>query len=229
MKKILLVLGLMFISNMAFNQEGPTVVVFNSPDAEEEDEYGEHKNFIKFNVMEAFAGDFSFYYERLLHKNFSAEVGIGVTLSDYFGSLISSDFDVFDQSYESLLGNSFALGLRYYPNGYFDDFYFSPDFKYKKYNNRFVDFSNGIANEIGKESRAFSVGRISFGYNYFVDDKIFIDLSGGFGIGQLKIVDYTAFNDYDPITGNYTTTYEKTELKRLVPRIHVGFKIGIAF
>ena len=72
MKKTILI-GLLFVlSGQVFGQEGPTVVVFNSP--ENKKEQLDLKTLVKFGMLEPFAGSFTFYFERVLTENFTAEV-----------------------------------------------------------------------------------------------------------------------------------------------------------
>lgn len=208
-------------------QDGPKVVVFNSPKVERVQ--SDVQNVLKFSVLEAFSGDFSFYYERILGEKISAEVGLGITLSDYITSLYNSDINVFDNSYEALFGASFSLGFRYYPLFAPEEFYVSPEFKFKSYNNNRT-YDDGLGNiNVGKEKRTVSVGRITFGYHFLVENNIFIDFYGGFGIGKIYQNEYKYISQTDPITGVSTGSYDYIEGSRLAPRIHLGLKVGIAF
>lgn len=222
--KTIILAGLLAFGISTFAQDGPTVVVFNSSESKEPD-YWTKYNLVKFNVLEAFAGDFSFYYERILHENFSVEAGLGVTLSDYFSILWNDSFDFSDDSYEPLLGFSFAVGGRYYPYHAADEFYFAPEFKYKYYhNNKYYTDLMGVE-QVAEESRKIATGRISFGYVYFFDDNIFIDYSAGFGIA--KVSDVILEEEYDSVTGQFNYVLDPSS--RLVPRFHMGLKVGVAF
>ena len=224
--KNLFILSLIFIFQINITNAQPKVVVFNSPTEEAEKNQMSEKNMIKFSVLEALAGDFSFSYERVLHEKLSAEVSLGVTISDYITSLYNNEIDVFDNSFEAALGNSFALGLRYYPISAPEYFYVAPEFKYKKYNNfrTFDDFNKG------EESRSLAIGRITFGYNYLLEHNIFLDFHGGFGIAKITQNKYDVIgNTVDPTTGFTAYNYGNVESSKLAPRIHLGLKIGIAF
>ncbi|MBK7127772.1 MAG: hypothetical protein IPM74_14970 [Crocinitomicaceae bacterium] len=223
MSRIIL-LSLIFISVMGIAQDGPTVVVFNSSSSKEPDYWSKH-NLIKFNVFEAFSGDFAFYYERILNENFSVEGGLGVTMSDYFSMMWSDNFDFSDETVQPLMGFSFLAGGRYYPYRAADEFYFAPEFKYRYYHNlkTYTDFG-GIEQEV-EESRTLFTGRVSFGYVYFFDDNIFIDYSAGFGISRIN--DASLEENYNSVTGQFEYTVE--ENSRLAPRFHMGLKIGVAF
>lgn len=205
--------------------QDPKVVVFNSS-SDNKPAYLEKHNLIKFNVIEAFAGDFAFYYERIMADKLSLEAGLGVTLSDYFSTFYNSDFtfDFADDSVEPLLGFSFALGGRYYPFRAADEFYFAPEFKFKNYkNNRYYTDNNNVE-QVVLESTRWVVPRISFGYVYFFDDNIFVDYFAGFGIGS--VTSNQLEQSYNGVTGLWE--YEIESKRRLVPRFHIGVKIGVA-
>ncbi|MBK9190339.1 MAG: DUF3575 domain-containing protein [Crocinitomicaceae bacterium] len=220
MKKGFLILS-MLISIFAKAQDGPTVVVFNSSSEKKAPEYWKKYNLVKFSIFEAFAGDFAFYYERVLSENFTAEIGFGPTLSNYASMLWNDNFTINDDNYEPLMGGSFALGARYYPYHAADEFYFAPEFKYKFYHNNLTYMNMLGQTEEMEESWQVAMGRITFGYCYFFDDNIFIDGSAGFGIGKVKMVSL----DYDDVTG---VPYAKED-DILAPRFQVGLKVGVAF
>lgn len=237
MKRILLVVSIctsVFFRTSA--QDGPKVVVFNSPQ-QERVQQDDSKNILKFSVLEAFSGDFSFYYERVLTENISAEIGVGITLSDYITSLYNNDINVFDNSYEALFGQSLSLGLRYYPLFASEEFYVSPEFKFKVYNNNRTYETSSLSptgitinsSITGKEKRAISVGRITFGYHYLVEHNIFLDFYGGFGIAKISETNFNYVSEINPVTGENIGAYDYIEGSRLAPRIHLGLKVGIAF
>jgi hypothetical protein len=217
MKSLLLsVLLLTAISTSA--QEGPKVVVFNSTESKEPAQWSKY-NLVKFNVFEAFAGDFSFYYERILNKNFSAEIGMGPTLTNYFSLLWNDNFDFSNETVEPLMGFAFCLGARYYPYRAGDEFYVAPEFKYKYYHNneRYTDLLG--EEQVMEESWKMAMGRLTFGYVYFFDENIFIDFSAGFGIGKVTQ------NNLD--WEGTEAILDETSL--LTPRFHTGVKVGVAF
>ena len=218
-------LGLLAFHDIGISQDQPNVVVFNSPKMKESPGITE-KNVLKFGVLDAVSGNFSFYYERKVHENFTLELGLGVTLSDYVTSFINDDLDVFDPNYVPKLGNAFSLGFKYFPNGNMEDFYFGLDFKHKTYiNDRMYNFTTTTY----EEKRSINVTRLSFGYNYFIDNKILFDLFGGFGIGTISEKTTSETATYDSSIDDFVYSYNTTELSRLAPRVHVGIKIGVVF
>lgn len=224
MKKLLIIFTAL-LSYQSIAQDGPKVVVFNSSENEKrEPAYWSKYNLVKFNLLEAFSGDFAFYYERILHENFSAEIGLGVTLSDYVSMFLDDNFTIDDDNYEPLLGYSISLGGRYYPMHAADEFYVAPEFKYKFYHNN-IFYQDLTGDELSmEESKSMAIGRLTFGYMYFFDDNIFIDFSGGFGIGKIKQtrlaweVDDLGFQQ--AVAENNST---------LGARFHLGIKVGVAF
>jgi hypothetical protein len=214
-----LILSILLVTSISsISQDGPKVVVFNSTESKEPAQWSKY-NLIKFNVFEALAGDFSFYYERILSKNFSAEIGLGPTLTNYFSLLWNDNFDFSNETVEPLMGFAFCLGGRYYPYRAGDEFYFAPEFKYKFYHNneRYTDLLG--QEQVMEESWKMAMGRITFGYVYFFDENIFLDFSAGFGIGKVK-QNNLQWEGTEPIL-------DETSL--LTPRLHLGLKVGIAF
>lgn len=223
MKVVLAALIFVISGNILLAQDGPTVVVFNSSESKEPG-YWSKDNLVKFGVLDAFAGDFSFYYERLVYEKASFEIGFGPTLSNYASRLWNDNLVIGDENYEPLMGFSFLLGGRYYPYRAADEFYVAPEFKFKKYHNNMYYLDSLGERQSVEESQQLSIGRLTFGYVYFFDDNIFIDYSAGFGIGKVKNVDFVQQID-DMGMWEYTTEERST----LVPRFHIGVKVGIAF
>ena len=78
---------------------------------------------------------------------------------------------------------------------------------------------------VENESRSISIGRLSFGYHYLVQDNIFWDFYDGFGIGQEKGQRYEQF--YNDVTEEFE--YQNIVETGLTPRLHIGIKLGIGF
>lgn len=224
MKKLTLLSFLLLFSMKMFAQDGPKVVVFNAPDSEEEKTF-DTKNLVKISLLEPFSGDISFYYERVLQKNISMELGIGVTLDDYI-QIFYDNLEFSETNRTALLGTSFALGLRYYPFMASDEFYFSPEFKYRNYHSTIQPVSASNQNfDPLEESKNVSNLRITVGYVYFFDNKIFIDYYAGIGIASIKS------KSYKQIYNDTTMLYEYTESNTtaLKPRLTLGVKFGFTF
>ena len=224
MKNLTLISFMLLLSMKIFSQDGPKVVVFNAPESEEEKTFNT-KNLVKLSLLEAFSGDISFYYERVLQKNLSAEIGIGVTLNDYLG-VIMDNLDVETSERTALLGSSFALGLRYYPYMASDEFYFAPEFKYRYYHNTLqpsTTFNQSF--DPLEEKKNVSSFRINIGYVYFFDKHIFIDYYGGIGIASIKDKHY----NYVYNSTTMLNEYELSSTTTLKPRLNLGIKFGFTF
>lgn len=221
MKKIIFTAFFMVFGTSCFAQDGPKVVVFNSPE-ETEREPVNYQNLFKLSPLEAFSGDISFYYERIFRENVSGEVGIGLTTSDYL-SIFTDDINISDRV--SKIGNSFGLGLRYYPFRASEDFYFAPELKYRYYHNSFIP--EGYENsQFLDEKKSITNFRITFGYVYFFDDKIFVDYFGGLGLASVKETSYG-----DPIYDGNTQTYsyELSTTNQVKAKLTLGLKFGFVF
>lgn len=204
-------------SRYFLSQDGPKVVVFNSQEEETEDNEIYAKNLFKFGLLSPFAGDFSFYYERVLTRGFSVEAGLGITIEDYINAVIGEDAWSITSD-NNLFGPSALIGFRYYPISTPEDFYVAGEFKFKRY--RSEQFPN--LNDAYVRSSSVSKFRLTFGYQLFVYKNVFWDFFGGFGLGTRTLVDYAPdLNDPSVIV--------KNEQKEITPSIHIGVKIGLTF
>lgn len=225
MKNLTLFSFILTLCIKVYAQDGPKIVVFNAPETEEEKTF-DTKNLIKLSLLEAFSGDIAFYYERVLQKNLSAEIGIGVTLNDYLSIIMDNlDYETTDRT--ALLGSSFALGLRYYPFMASDEFYFSPEFKHRYYHSTYNPYSSSTNNTFDplEEKKNVTNFRINVGYVYFFDKNIFIDYYAGIGIASIKETYYKSV--YDQTTTLYD--YQKVNTVNLRPRLNLGVKFGFTF
>lgn len=227
MKKNILVVLALVLSLKAFSQDGPKVVVFNSPQ-EERTQMNLH-NLVKFGMLEPFAGSFTFYYERVLTENFTAEVGLGLTLDNYFNLLISDNLGNLNSGdYVSSVGPVFTLGARYYPELAPEDFYVSPEFRFRGYNSSEKRTVDGVLTTF-KTPSSYASGRLTFGYQYFVSKNVFWDFYGGFGITAVNFTTLDSQVITDPSTGMTTTNYSLIEEGGLRPTLHIGIKLGLGF
>lgn len=205
-------------------QEGPKVVVFNSSTTKEKPTV-ERYNMLKLSLLEPFSGDISFYYERVFTQNLSGEIGLGFTIDDYL-SLAFEDAFVNSDERTPLIGTSFGAGLRYYPFLAGDEFYFAPEFKYRYYHSTINSVATSSTPEFQlEESKSMSNFRITVGYVYLFDDRIFIDYFAGIGIAMIKTSEYNI--EYDGVTGEYH--YDLIEKRVPKPRLTLGIKFGLNF
>lgn len=222
---VALLIHLISLEHYSYAQDdGPKVVVFNSGDNEDEKNEIYAKNLFKFGLLGPFAGDFSFYYERVISQGFSVEAGLGITIEDYIEGVLDSDAWV--GSSDNLFGPSALIGFRYYPISTPEEFYIAAEFKHKQYRSeQFADFDDNTY----IRSSIISKFRLTFGYQVFVYDNVFWDLFGGFGLGSESLVNYTEefANPNDP--NSNSTVIVKNKERNLKPYIHIGVKIGLTF
>jgi hypothetical protein len=227
MKKTILIGLLLVLFGQVFGQEGPNVVVFNSP--ENDKEQLDLKTLVKFGMLEPFAGSFTFYFERVITENFTAEVGLGMTLENYFNLALDGNLgNLGSGSYVSGLGPVFNLGLRYYPEFAPEYFYVAPEFRIKNYNAKEYRTISGEETEFKTFVRNTS-GRLTFGYQDFVSKNVFWDFYGGFGVTGRNTGILESSVTTDPLTGISTTNYFIDEDKGFYPTLHVGIKLGLGF
>jgi len=224
MKNLLIITLISLYGLNLYSQDEPKVVVFNSPKTERQP--SDVTSLLKFGMLEPFSGTFSVYYERVLTDKISAEVGLGLTIDDYLNIAINGLDDLFNEGpRQPKIGQAFSLGVRYYPGIVPEEFYVAPEFRFKRYVNTFTyEDATGLP-VVENESRSISIGRLSFGYHYLVQDNIFWDFYGGFGIGQEKGQRYEQF--YNDVTEEFE--YQNIVETGLTPRLHIGIKLGIGF
>jgi hypothetical protein len=207
----------LFVLNLTcvFSQENPRVIVFNSPESNTITKKDTYPNLLKISVIEAMAGDLSFYYERILAKNLSGEIGLGLTTKGLFSTDIQDpNTDIFRQS---KTGISFGFGMRYYPFRAVEDYYFAPELKYRFSQNTYTP---NLTDNF-QESKSMLNVRMTFGYVFFIDDRIFLDLFASLGIASIKEIDYiNVFNN---------ETFQDEPVERITKSPSVRFSIGLKF
>ena len=232
MKTYLLAILFLIISSELFSQDGPKVVVFNTSENAKDSEPSYYNNLIKLSILEAFSGDIAFYYERIIKPNMSAEVGLGLTVSDYLTIML----DNLEETANNLasdrtakIGTSFALGFRYYPFKASEEFYFAPEFKFRYYHNTFTPYNTTTLLPLYSspllESKTSSNMRITVGYMYFIDKNIFVDMYGGLGLNNVKRKSYSSV--YNQTTDAFD--YQFSNDNSIKPRLTLGLKFGFVF
>lgn len=219
--KTLLFVTFTALCTLAYAQ--PRVITFDSDQKSEEDSELE-KNVVKVSLFELASGDFPIYYERVLSDRFTAEVSAGITFGDYYGSLFSSsEISPLESSVDAKYGYSFSAAIRFYPIEALDEFYISPEFKYRKYNwdrdvEAFIDGPPYTIQETVSENRVYVMPRITFGYTYFYDYNLSLDWHVGVGMNT------PTESIYD-----FEVNQVIQEKQNTRPRLHLGLKIGYIF
>lgn len=221
MRNKVVLLAIIFNCIFVFAQEGPKVVVFN--ESEQQEATIPAWNLLKIGLLEPFNGDIAFYYERVLGENISLEGGLGITIDDYFGSILFNDFE-YDNDRIPLIGYSVAAGFRYYPFIAADEFYFAPELKYRYYHHQ-IEIGSGLDYQLLEQSRTVANFRVTAGYNLFFDDKVFIDFYGGLGLAMNTVKEYEAI--YNETTFDYDYLLRVRRAPR--PWLTLGMKFGFGF
>ncbi|WP_107039688.1 hypothetical protein [Brumimicrobium mesophilum] len=221
--KSLLLIAFTFAIGFAIAQ--PRVVTFESDEGSREDQSGYEMNVFKISLFELAAGDFPIYYERVLSNSFSAEASLGLTFGDYTASIFSDYDSPFNYNIDAKYGFSFSLALRFYPIASLEDFYISPEFKFRNFNwSRDIDQYNpyppyeNVVTQTVDETRTYLMPRINLGYITFYDNNLSFDWHIGVGM-----------NTPTESVFNYQTLQVQSEKLNTRPRFHFGFKIGYVF
>ncbi|MGB0933166.1 MAG: hypothetical protein ACPGU5_02725 [Lishizhenia sp.] len=216
-------LVVLVVNNTALAQ--PKVVVFNGSNDTEKPKTI-YKNLIKLSALEIFSGDISLYYERIVSENFSFEGGLGFTIDDYLEGFFNDSFDNFSSNEDrvSKIGVSTSIGFRYYPFLASEEVYFAPELKYRYYHSDY-EFGTNENPVFFKETKTIINPRITVGYVYFFDDKIFVDMFAGLGIAFQNRQDITSV--YDNVNDEYVYSLDNGGGPR--PRLSLGVKFGFAF
>jgi hypothetical protein len=210
------------------------------------DKISQFKNAIKLNPLLFLRGELPVYYERVINKNFSLEVAIGVTFKDYLGGMfeeISSDdfgFMGADVTEKMKANLSYKFGVRFFPSGYaLDGVYFSLEFAKRNYDmnlsikNSLPEFDPITFTQIQNntiytfnEQRYHNELKFIYGENeFFYWDNSFLDFYIGAGIdfySEKKVKATT-----DNITNKQTYTLESSN--NIVPKFYLGVKYGFVF
>lgn len=186
--------------------------------------FSHSKNILKLGINEIFFGDVSVYYERVLTKKLSAEVGTGIVfrdfLKDFFQEVPKS------QSDKLLLGPSINLKCKYYPYIPGESLYFSSDFKFRKYRTQYTTTSvsgNNILTFNEFEQR--SIFRFGLGFIQCVDQHLTIDYFTS--IGLTGVLNKNIVPLFDQNTNDYT--YLTDQYRDVLLHFTAGLKIGYRF
>jgi hypothetical protein len=211
---------------MRKDNEQPRVITYHAEEPKKQVNF-ETLNLVKMNVISALAGDIGLSYERQIAGKFSGEAGLGVTVKNFSQGMLVNFMELkegyFDPkiSRQYGLGPSFMIAAKYYPSGAMDEFYFAPEFKFKKYNS-----SATVQNQRGtfEEHLTLSDFKLTVGYLDYIEDNIILEYNVGLGVRQrnqsmLKYVE----NDN---SGNPVNKFQVEPVNTPAPLVSFGIKIG---
>ena len=193
------------------------------------------RNALKIAPLNILIGEIPLFYERHLGGNFSAEVGLGLTLSNFVGDLdaLISNLEETNNNIETELQTSFRLGIRYYIDYPMEEYYFAPEFAIRNYASRIFhrDGNENLTSNYSRETTKITEYRLIFGhqgFDFWAND-LFFDYYFGAGIRQKAIEEVIENNEYNNFTGKYEYSYDIQKINKISPALLIGVKIGFVF
>lgn len=176
---------------------------------------------IKIDPLLIISGDIPLFFETKISKQFSVELGLGFTSSQY--NLLSIDMiENAPIDEQAPLGYSFRVAPRFYLPNYdeaINGYYVSTQLLLRKYNSLYDNSSSGIKQnlELIKQQTDF---KVLFGFQNIEDYAFLLDYYVGVGLRKTS-------NDIIERDNNGNAYI--TNLETLLPTFTIGVKIGVAF
>ena len=136
---------------------------------------------VKISVAPIFVGEIAGLYEQSFSKKTSFEFGLGLLTDNYIKNALQEVVVV--NARKVVPGPSASFGLRYYPMTLGENLYFSAEYKYRLYRNKFSQDGGTL---ITKEYYQRMIPRVGFGYHFYLDKRFFIDFSANLGFALDK-------------------------------------------
>ena len=192
------------------------------------------KNHIKINPALAFSGDIPLYYERVINRKFSVEVGVGVTLRNYVQDVFDLVDDIDPATRKTRIGYSGRATLRYFPDPYYPapiGWYFFAQVQYKLFENwaKDCDPLTGKSNSnLLPESKVLTDLRLGFGMQEMLaGERFIIDYYFGLGL-RFKETEILICEEQETNpTPKYISFIEKKP--ETLPNLALGLKLGFRF
>jgi hypothetical protein len=212
----------------------PEVVVFHSHSPAQQYQDPEpyvgiyHLNALKINPINIFIGDFPFYLERRLKNNFTFEIGVGVTSANYLREIFVEPYQP-ELKKQSMIGYSFSGAVRYYPLELLNGFFIGPEVRVRNYTNKIISCGDVPVLDANKERRNVMDFKAQFGYIFYLEGNMFVELYAGTGIRAVEGLTAMCNQTANPNTGRieYELKFNKEEYSS--PAAALGFKIGATF
>lgn len=234
MKKIVFLL-FTCTSLMSFAQEDRQVVIVQrerykqkrSPEDNMPRRLVDLDNVFKFDPFRMMIGEINFSYERVIDQQSSFEIELGPTISNLGSNRFGFD-PVFGQySVTSAVGVFSSVAFRFYPldgRPALNQFYVSPKFKYRRYNEwtvpgptSLLDDKKGFSNE--------SIFTFNFGYQQWLASRFSLDYYFGVGIASRNATRYQVSSEY--IDPNWVETWKSNASRDSRFIATIGIKVGI--
>jgi putative salt-induced outer membrane protein YdiY len=190
----------------------------------------QHTNVYKFDAMRLIIGDIALSYERVIGQKTSLELELGPTLSNLgMNRFTLQDDNSINGSKNTSMGGFGSLAIRFYPldgRPALNQFYISPKFKYRQYNEI---FSPSAASALD-DRKGFSKQNIfsfNFGMQQWVAKQFALDYYVGIGIGHYVDRSSRPNSYYDGVSNEWKEEWldKKTNSANVV--LSIGIKCGI--
>lgn len=215
---------LFLVSASGFSQ----TTFIEGEDAYESDSLMAVRNAIKFDPVQIVFGDYELYYERIIAKGFSFEVGAGITGRNYAVGWNDYSLDNLARNIDIKTGSAFTLTLRKYivSSDELNGPYVALGMKALNYKTNFevIDSAGVLTNDVFTDTRKYINIEGTIGWQWLpASSNLFID--GFVGLAyRNKDFDVVRSNDInDP--ESYTVTNETgTDFA-----FRFGLKVGYGF
>ncbi|MFH2140938.1 MAG: hypothetical protein ABIJ97_00845, partial [Bacteroidota bacterium] len=205
------------------NINNSTTVTYSKIEYNRKIEDNQIFNLIKANPLLILLGDIPIYYERRIADRIGVEIGVGMTLTDYYSLVLLEEYYDFTST---KMGYSFVAGLHLYTSKNYkglEELYFSPEFRIRKYFTELDQYDGINITPAILQSKILTDFQIKLGYINYWSDNVFAEYYCGIGIRNRK-TSYAYVNS----TGSVLTISLETN-QVLVPCISAGIKIGFGW
>lgn len=190
----------------------------------------EHDNVFKFDAMRLMIGDIALSYERVIGQKTSFEIEAGPTVSNLRINRFSLHNDgSINGSRNTSMGGFGSIALRFYPldgRPALNQFYISPKYKYKQYNELFTPKA-GSALENRKGFSKQNIFSFNFGIQQWVAKQFALDYYVGIGIGHYTDRTSIANSYYDGVSNEWKEQWQDKKSSSANVVLSIGIKCGI--
>lgn len=197
-------------------------------DAYEGDSLYAVRNAIKFDPLQIAIGDIELYYERILTKGFSLELGTGITRRNYAAGWNDYSLDNLGRNVDIKTGYAFSFGIRKYlrTSDELSGPYVSLGVKMLKYETDFevIDSTGVLTSDVFTDVRKYTNFDCLVGYQLLPQtSNLFMDVYAGIAY---------RFKDFNVVHSSSVNDPESYTIENEIENdfaFRVGVKIGYGF
>lgn len=234
--KIALTFTLLILNSfLTFSQEEKIIIIDKGGSKKTKStikrELVDNDHVLKFSVFQMLANEINIGYEKKIDEMSSFEISAGPTISNIGFSVNDNHYNNYpnqNTNETSALGMFISAGYRFYPmdNGkVLNNFYISPEVKYRRMNFGIVDYSDNLSSTKGYEDHTYFT--FNFGMQTWLSERFSIDYFAGIGLGYESHVRYNVVSSYNPDTYLYEYYWEKNAYSGAKYLFTLGLKVGI--